>query len=194
MMMRNLEAGTPNHKSNCTWFNFLWVCAFQLISTSPLLTHSLNRSPTKMTEKPPQSPDTGQEELHIYLSSPLFSQKITCPRTYMTVSFSQIGDPEGCPVLFIPPAVCSRWFAVPLGMSFSPSLTWWQEVRRLEADDRSNMSLIGNQVDFNRSTGMWSHATRTHWGPTWYLMSYANMTVYGEGADEKYICCQSWNT
>lgn len=69
-----------------------------------------------MVERPLQSPDTGQEELHIYLSSPLFSQKITCPRTSMTVSFSQIGDPEGCPVLFIPPAVCSSWFAVPLGM------------------------------------------------------------------------------
>jgi hypothetical protein len=82
---------------------------------------STHSSIHKMTEKPLQSPDTGQEELHTYLSSPLFSQKITCPRTSMTVSFSQIGDPEGCPVLFIPPAVCSSWFAVPLGMSPRPS-------------------------------------------------------------------------
>jgi len=75
--------------------------------------HSLNQ---KMVERAVQSPDTGQEELHTDLSSPLFSQKITCPRTSLIVSFSQIGDPEGCPVLFIPPAVCSRWAALPLGM------------------------------------------------------------------------------
>jgi hypothetical protein len=70
-----------------------------------------------MAERTENSAEIEQEEIHTYLSSPLFSQKITCPRTSLTVSFSQVGDPEGCPVLFIPPAVCSRWFVIPLGKS-----------------------------------------------------------------------------
>jgi len=64
---------------------------------------------------------TGQADLETYLASKRFSQQITCPRTSLVVSFSQIGDPKGCPVLFVPPAVCSRWFAVPLGVSHDPS-------------------------------------------------------------------------
>jgi len=129
--------------------------------------HSLNH---KMVERSSQSPDIGQEELHTYLSSPLFSQKITCPRTSFVVSFSQIGDSEGCPVLFIPPAVCSRWFALPLGMSSCPWFILRQKVKRLEADVRSNVSIIGDQVDFSRSTGMWSHAPGSYRRETWCVM------------------------
>jgi len=96
-------------------FNFLWVRISANVNfISP---HSLNH---KMVERPLQSPDTGQGEVHTYLSQPLFSQKITCPRTSLIISFSQKGDSKGCPVLFIPPAVCSRWFALPLGMSSCP--------------------------------------------------------------------------
>jgi hypothetical protein len=68
-----------------------------------------------MAEQAISSGISGKEELHSYLANPKFSQRITCPRTSLSVSLSQTGDPEGCPVLFIPPAVCSRWFCVPLG-------------------------------------------------------------------------------
>jgi hypothetical protein len=43
-------------------------------------------------------------------------------------------------------------------------------VRRLEADDRSNMSIIGDQVDFNRSTWMWYHATGSYRREAGYLV------------------------
>lgn len=68
-----------------------------------------------MTDRAALGAGSSQAELDKYLASPQFAHQITCPRTSSLVSFSQIGDPEGCPVLFIPPAVCSRWFAVPLG-------------------------------------------------------------------------------
>jgi len=90
------------HSLNC-----LWISDYISDDVYSIPPRSLNLS---MVERPAQDPDTGEEDLHTYLSSPLFSQKITCPRTSLIVSFSQIGDPGGCPVLFIPPAVCSNFF------------------------------------------------------------------------------------
>ena len=96
---------------------------------------------------------SGQADLETYLASKRFSQQVTCPRTSLVVSFSQIGDSEGCPALFVPPAVCSRWFAVPLGISLSLSshLSAIQsgDQSDLEADARSTMSGVGYQVDFD---------------------------------------------
>ncbi|ORY35705.1 hypothetical protein BCR39DRAFT_511644 [Naematelia encephala] len=34
-----------------------------------------------------------------------------CPRTQLPVSYCDIGDPEGIPVLNIVPSACSRWVA-----------------------------------------------------------------------------------
>jgi hypothetical protein len=62
--------------------------------------------------------DPNPKNIHKYLSSPNFSRSIKCRLTGLSISFSEIGDLGGCPVLFIPGAVCSRWFPVPLGMLF----------------------------------------------------------------------------
>ncbi|KAK4687023.1 hypothetical protein P7C73_g3105, partial [Tremellales sp. Uapishka_1] len=46
-----------------------------------------------------------------YLSSLKFSRKLAkCPRTSLPVSYGDFGDPDGVPVLFIPPSGCTRWF------------------------------------------------------------------------------------
>ncbi|CAK9779610.1 unnamed protein product [Cutaneotrichosporon oleaginosum] len=51
---------------------------------------------------------------HAYLALFKFNRRLAeCPRTGMAVSFADIGDPEGVPVLFVPPSGCSRWFAAP---------------------------------------------------------------------------------
>jgi len=107
-----------------------------------------------MVERAASTIGRGQEELEIYLACPQFSQKIICPRTSLQISFSQIGDPEGCPVLFVPPAVCSRWFAVPLGVSNlriasnDGGMGSWIWLKG-GADDRSYMSRIRDQVGIN---------------------------------------------
>ncbi|GFZ50912.1 hypothetical protein JCM24511_08670 [Saitozyma sp. JCM 24511] len=48
-----------------------------------------------------------------YLSGAKFNRRITCPRTHLPVSFSDTGDPQGVPLLWILPSGCSRWFAAP---------------------------------------------------------------------------------
>lgn len=50
-----------------------------------------------------------------YLSLFKFNRKIRCPRTGSDVSFADIGDSEGTPVLMVPPSGCTRWFAAPQG-------------------------------------------------------------------------------
>lgn len=50
-----------------------------------------------------------------YLSLFKFNRKLHCSRTGSDVSFSDIGDPSGTPVLMIPPSGCTRWFAAPQG-------------------------------------------------------------------------------
>lgn len=53
-----------------------------------------------------------------YLALRKFSCKLPqCPRTGLPVSFADIGDPDGTPVLFVPPSGCTRWFAAPQGGS-----------------------------------------------------------------------------
>ncbi|WOO82616.1 uncharacterized protein LOC62_04G006096 [Vanrija pseudolonga] len=49
-----------------------------------------------------------------YLSLFKFNRKLPkCPRTGLPVSYSDIGDPDGIPVLFVPPSGCTRWFSAP---------------------------------------------------------------------------------
>ncbi|RXK42428.1 hypothetical protein M231_00418 [Tremella mesenterica] len=50
-----------------------------------------------------------------YLAQRKFSSIIKCPRTGLRVSYAQLGDPDGIPVLFLMPAGASRWLAVPQG-------------------------------------------------------------------------------
>jgi hypothetical protein len=51
-----------------------------------------------------------------YLSLFKFNRRLRkCPRTGLSVSYADIGDPDGIPVLFVPPSGCSRWFAAPQG-------------------------------------------------------------------------------
>ena len=61
------------------------------------------------TEPTPQSDPEG------YLASRRFSSALTCSRTGMKVSYADIGDPEGIPLLWLMPSGCSRWFAVGQG-------------------------------------------------------------------------------
>lgn len=56
---------------------------------------------------------------HGYLALFKFNRKLArCPRTLAPVSYADIGDPDGTPVLFVPPSGCSRWFAAPQGQSW----------------------------------------------------------------------------
>lgn len=67
---------------------------------------------------PPSSPRLGMSPSALsdppaYLSDTKFNRRITCPRTHLPVSFSDTGDPQGVPLLWILPSGCSRWFAAP---------------------------------------------------------------------------------
>lgn len=50
-----------------------------------------------------------------YLSLFKFSRKIICPRTNLPVSFADIGDESGVPLLWMMPSGGSRWFAAAHG-------------------------------------------------------------------------------
>jgi len=54
-----------------------------------------------------------------YLAQSKFSQNIKCPRTDSAVSFADIGDRDGVPLLWMMPSGGSRWFAVAHGKSLS---------------------------------------------------------------------------
>jgi hypothetical protein len=84
-----------------------------------LVSSSFYRQASPYDNEVIMSDDPDPEEIHKYLASPNFSRSIRCPLTGISISFSEIGDLEGCPVLFIPGAVCSRWLPVPLGTSTS---------------------------------------------------------------------------
>jgi hypothetical protein len=63
------------------------------------------------------------EDPPAYLAQAKFSQKIVCRRTNSAVSFADIGDEGGVPLLWMMPSGGSRWFAVAHGMFstlFSP--------------------------------------------------------------------------
>lgn len=56
------------------------------------------------------------EQASSYLLSPQFHHKLPeCPRTGLSITYADFGAPDGQPVLFVPPEMCSRWYAVPLG-------------------------------------------------------------------------------
>jgi len=73
----------------------------------------LTHSQPSLTMIPEPTPLTDPEG---YLALFKFNRRIRrCPRTGMSVTYADIGDPEGVPVLFVPPSGCSRWFAAPQG-------------------------------------------------------------------------------
>nr|ODN91925.1 hypothetical protein L203_01179 [Cryptococcus depauperatus CBS 7841] len=50
-----------------------------------------------------------------YLSLIKFNRRLNCcPRTNLPVTFSDIGDENGVPVLYVLPSGCSRWVAAPM--------------------------------------------------------------------------------
>jgi hypothetical protein len=63
------------------------------------------------------------EDPPAYLAQAKFSQKIICRRTNSAVSFADIGDEGGVPLLWMMPSGGSRWFAVAHGMSHSSSIS-----------------------------------------------------------------------
>jgi hypothetical protein len=65
------------------------------------------------------SPEPTSDDPPAYLSLRKFSQKIKCPRTGSAVSFADIGDEEGVPLLWMMPSGGSRWFAAAHGMPSS---------------------------------------------------------------------------
>ncbi|ORY35505.1 Alpha/Beta hydrolase protein [Naematelia encephala] len=62
-----------------------------------------------MTEEP-----TALSDPQAYLSLLKFNRRLgRCPRTGLPVSYADIGDPSGVPLLWLLPSGCSRWFAAP---------------------------------------------------------------------------------
>jgi hypothetical protein len=57
----------------------------------------------------PQNPEA-------YLALRKFSQRIKCRRTGSPVSFADLGDEAGVPLLWMMPSGGSRWFAAAHGM------------------------------------------------------------------------------
>jgi hypothetical protein len=51
-----------------------------------------------------------------YLAAQKFSRKIVCPRTGLPVSFADLGEEDGVPVLWVLPSGCSRWVAAAQGV------------------------------------------------------------------------------
>ncbi|OCF57548.1 hypothetical protein L486_05006 [Kwoniella mangroviensis CBS 10435] len=50
-----------------------------------------------------------------YLALSKFNRRLKrCPRTNLSVTFSDIGDEKGIPLLYVLPSGCSRWIAAPL--------------------------------------------------------------------------------
>ncbi|WRT68510.1 uncharacterized protein IL334_005486 [Kwoniella shivajii] len=50
-----------------------------------------------------------------YLSLPKFNRRLPrCPRTNLPVTYSDIGDENGVPVIYLLPSGCSRWIAAPM--------------------------------------------------------------------------------
>ncbi|WVW85510.1 hypothetical protein I302_107548 [Kwoniella bestiolae CBS 10118] len=50
-----------------------------------------------------------------YLALPKFNRRLKrCPRTNFRVTFSDIGDENGIPLLYLLPSGCSRWIAAPM--------------------------------------------------------------------------------
>lgn len=61
----------------------------------------------------PQEP-TPLTDPHGYFALFKFNLRLPrCPRTGLSVSYADIGDPNGVPVLFVPPSGCTRWFGAP---------------------------------------------------------------------------------
>ena len=68
---------------------------------------------SNMTEPTPQDPEE-------YLALFKFSRRIRCPRTTLPVSYADMGDEGGTPLLSMMPSGGSRWFAAARGKFISP--------------------------------------------------------------------------
>lgn len=60
-------------------------------------------------------PSNAMRDPEGYLASRRFSLKIQCPRTGLPVSYADLGQEDGVPVLWVLPSGCSRWVAAAQG-------------------------------------------------------------------------------
>jgi hypothetical protein len=81
--------------------------------------HSVNMDVSLNTELdlPARAAQLPQKSLaltdpYLYLVQPQFNRRMHCPRTNSRITFADVGDPEGPPVLFFLPSGCSRYLAV----------------------------------------------------------------------------------
>ena len=59
---------------------------------------------------------TARSDPEVYLCLRKFSRRLPkCPRTGHPVSYADMGDPDGVPLLWIMPSGCSRWLVAPQG-------------------------------------------------------------------------------
>jgi hypothetical protein len=73
----------------------------------------------------PSRPEpTARSDPEGYLALCKFSLKLLkCPRSGLPVSYCDVGDPNGIPLLWVLPSGCSRWFAASQG-ALSPRLNF----------------------------------------------------------------------
>jgi hypothetical protein len=72
--------------------------------------HTEANSPAQAAQLPQKS--LAFTDPYLYLVQPQFNCRIRCRRTNKRITFADVGDPEGPPVLFFLPSACSRYLAV----------------------------------------------------------------------------------
>lgn len=63
---------------------------------------------------PASSAGVAHTDAYSYLAQLKFHRRFVCPRTRSRVTYADIGDPDGTPVLYFLPSGCSRWIALVL--------------------------------------------------------------------------------
>lgn len=111
---REVEVDRPPRTAvTCDGDDHVPLAIVPLLVLFPIHSHqslSFITNPRSMEDPTPLTDPQG------YLSLFKFNLKLPqCPRTNMPVSYSDIGDPNGIPVLFVPPSGCTRWFSAPQG-------------------------------------------------------------------------------
>lgn len=127
-------------------------------STSSSSLDARTSSPPSSTPTPSAyEKPTPLTDPHAYLALFKFNRKLPlCPRTGVSVSYADIGDPDGIPVLFVPPSGCSRWFAAPQGVSSRGN------TRRAGTDSQIRLRL---DMAFASSSSIGPGRARRQWCP-----------------------------
>lgn len=74
---------------------------------------AVTSGPASSSRPQPPSPSPRSEPI-AYLSTLPFSRRLPrCPRTHLPITYADIGDPAGVPLLVLMPSGASRWFAAP---------------------------------------------------------------------------------